>query len=103
MALAELQREGLEPIERFPRLIAKGTKLVRQIQTTVTQKGTASTAFLLMVIASGLKLMWSNHFPLGWWIILGVLMLNEIGLTKMLRKSKEPQLGVPIDGRTGQS
>ena len=98
MALAELQREGLEPIERFPRLIAKGTKLVHQIQTTVTQRGAASLAFLIMVVASGLKLLYSSHFPLGWWIILGILLLNEIGLFKAVIKPKEKAIGVPVNG-----
>jgi len=90
--LTERLIQNLPKLPRKEWLMTKSRQFVSSIKTTVTRWGLLGLLLLIMVIASSLKLLWSNNFPIGWWIIISLLIINEIVKDKILWQKEKNQL-----------
>lgn len=78
MPLAEQQRGILPARERIHALSVLAKQGADFVRRRIEHHGIFGEVLVWMVIFSGLRLMWSHEFPIGWWIILGSISLYEM-------------------------
>ena len=93
MALSEMQRDNLPLRQKMSLLALQGIKASQiRIKGLVQAHGLLPILLSLMVITSCIRLLWSTHFPLAWWIILGLLVVFEAVGDKIIWPKDRPVL-----------
>lgn len=59
-------------------LLNRGRQIASSVRTSVVRWGIFGLLAIVMITFSGLRLLWSNQFPIGWWIILGLVLVIDI-------------------------
>jgi len=78
MSLAERISSDLPKMPRREWLLTKGKKIISNVRVSITKWGLFGSLLMLMIIFSGFKLLWSSEFPIGWWVVMGILLLEGI-------------------------